>query len=279
MSKMSKIFPNIYVKRITLDSIGSELDVNIDFCLSFKKNPTAPAGLLRQCWIYKDFRALVVQITDPILDANLQKLSPESLAERVLAEHKSPAYQSTFSKDVGYRTFSLINPILTKNEDSSRFEISFHTDDSFRMQGNVHHLSYIFLTYLDNEHNLFDVRVGPPVVERVIKAGKVIESASAFFVKGGPSAGKQYSGPVHQYMDTWMAGEKHVSEAHHALEKVEVFNTTIQDLRIFNKLGNVSYVFNHDPPANVSHFSDIALSRTIEGDCRYSFSINFAKMI
>ena len=115
MSKMSKIFPNIYVKRITLDSIGSELDVNIDFCLSFKKNPTAPAGLLRQCGIYKDFRALVVQITDPILDANLQKLSPESLAERVLAEHKSPAYQSTFSKDVGYRTFSLINPILTKN--------------------------------------------------------------------------------------------------------------------------------------------------------------------
>ena len=195
MSKMSKIFPNVYVKRITLDEAQGVLDVDIDFCLSFKDNPTAPAGLLRHCGIYKDFRILVVQITNPLKDAELRSMTPSELAGTVLESHKLAAEDEfglnpTFS---GFRTFSLINPILTKDEERNRFEISFNTAESFRPTKNISHLSYIFLTYLEDPHNLFDSRVGPPLAEKVIENGKVVETASAFFLPSG----QQWAGPVH----------------------------------------------------------------------------------
>ena len=299
---MSRIFPNLQVNRVTLDDVNGELDVSIDFSLKFDEDPAASAGILRQCGIYQDFRALVVQMTDKDLEQYLMRLSSAARASYIMTHYKQPDFntnpvglhdthtgqgsgESQSGGDRGYRTFSLINPVLT--EIDNQFEISFHTDKSFRLPSeDLRHLSYIFLMYIEDDQ-LDYPRISTPVIEKVIVEKNVVDKAYEYrtLVKdttGDLWPGDIYKGPVHEDPNNegqWMAGADHTAVPHDMLQRTEVSNTTIHDLRLFKQLANVTYVFDHDSPTNISYFSDIFLSRDPSGTSRYSFTIDFAKMV
>jgi len=148
----------------------------------------------------------------------------------------------------------------------------------------------------------------------VIRQGKVVSNAYVFVTRPNSNipGGQLWTGPVHYHDENnpaiigeregtyfgYMGGSVHnPNQPQQQLIKKKVKNNTIQDLRIAKKIEKLNLNFSilenellskttKDPKIDTSiikrsaaYFTDINLSRDVDGNCRFFFGIDLKKLV
>jgi len=268
---MSRLLPHIGARRIAIDNIKGTggFNIKVDFFIDIENHD--PLSFLSDKTFVSNFRILVAQVTDPEIVARIQNLGNKPFSNKDFNKIKRNAEN--------YRIYSLHNAKFLKSMVTRSYEIPFSTDNPFKILESISDLTYLFLPFYETTcpRRIF---FGRPTVEKVFEAGNITNTATAFFLP----TGKQYTGPVNLHGKTYRAGDMYVSSktssaSYPKLTTKSVMNTTVHDNRVLNFLKTLNYSHSHMVPKKVPYYSDILFANGPDGACRFSFSIDFARMV
>ena len=278
---MPSHFPYIYAKRFAVDikALPPETiyDINIDFCIKTTELVGWKMDLVK-----RGLKILVVQLTGD-LAKNVNDLLVQGSIDGQEAFDKIKE-SGLLKQEENYRIFSMpLNHRVAVTQDPKEFVIPFVTSidstrGSFQAPAGSSYLTYVFIPYsLNGETDdvLKPKSVGDVTIEKVISNGSFVELASRFFIEEGAP----WDGPVTRTSNgTWKTAVE-PPEVGLPLQVKSVPNSTISNAVILNQLKNIDYDFSYDTTSNNAYFSEIFLSRDPASDCRFSFSVDFGKMV
>ena len=262
--------PNVKVQRITLmnSQVDTGLTVDVDFSITIrtKFSNTTKGHIYGPKDFYDNIKILVVQMKNSDNITEKMQASAASLGKAVLVKKR-------FSKE-DYNVYTVKNSRIKKQSDNS--EMYFSTPVNFETRsGNLNSLSYIFIPFMEMNDSSGYV-FGTPTIEKVIVDGST-NTVATLLTK--PS-GEVYTGPVHRYKNSLMAGARHTSKPHSVLTERTVYNSTIHDLRVFDLMKKAKQVSRKAPlQQNNVYFSEFFISRDEENNCRFLFFLDFKNLL
>ena len=309
---VASIIPAVTFDKITLD---------------LKNQTTGPQGRVRSSLAIDLDMSMNIRMSNSLFSSNVDLIDHMNIrvvrststqeSKRIETSENAGTLNTGAEKEIFHGP--LKNILKDNKSQNQETKVSFQREDTIEDSENIPHLSYYAFCYLDLESLAKTLGItnvpalgpttGPLAGERVISSGRVNSVSYVFYVRSQfpeELRGTFWSGPVLEIKNgkapgTWCAarwmptpnGAPQLKQASPKidLEKIEVENTKIQDLRILRKMPslNVNLVQSRTSPIVIkgrdvfdnsienpdAYISNAFLSRDRNNNCKFIFEFDY----
>ena len=311
-----ELLPNVYIDKISLDSAGEEIITTIDLSMRQILRGDFIGTWFDDEDFIKYINLMVLQSTSASETAQLSASERwESQIDFDTYCTANDIKKTIISIDGVFNNTKETTDQLIKrhskmdSDGNTVVEINFQTQ--FKSTGNTKHLSYFAAAYIDLGEimkandiaiDTEEYHMGRITSEIVIDKWSLVNRTYIFYTPDE----QVWSGAVHKMNDQWMTHEKHQEGVSVNLTRRSVANNKIQDFREIEKIERLflgeteksdglalfdkgefspenKFKFlkndNMAPKKKSVYFSDIHLSRDLNGMAKFSFALDFQKVI